>query len=123
MADVTDAFRASRKTIEAKVNELLSKEILLPKIEKWAFIAIIRDTDNSTYDEVIKSSGRGKNLEFRLKVPYEQFKNGNDVERISLIFEALLRSVEKMSELGVQAEDRQLVADLLATAQQQLKIS
>lgn len=60
MADVTDAFRAGRKTIEAKINELLSKEILLTKIEKWAFIAIIRDTDNSTYDEVIKSSGRGK---------------------------------------------------------------
>lgn len=122
MADATDAFRAGRKTIEAKVNELLSKEILLPEIEKWAFIAIIRDTDKSTYDEVIKSSGRGKNLEFRLKAPYEQFKNGNDVDRISLIFGALLRSVEKMSELGAQAEDSQLVADLLFRAKQQLKI-
>ena len=123
MADVTDAYRACRKAIEAKVNELLSQEKLLPKFEKWAFIAIIRDTDNSAYDEVIKKSGKGRVLEFRLKIPYEQFKNGSDTERMDLVFEALFRTAENMEELGVPTEDRRMLANLLTDARQQLTIS
>jgi len=93
---------------------------MLPNIEKWAFIAIIRDSDDPSYDEVIKKSGNGKVLEFRLKIPYTRFRDGSSAEQMNLVFEVLFRSIENMRELGVQTEDRIKVAELLSSAQQEL---
>lgn len=120
MDDVADAYRACRKEIEGKVNLLLVESNLLLGVEKWAFIAIIREVDSPDFVEVVKRGGKGKVLEFRLKIPYVDFRDGSGAQRVSLIFDALLRSAELMKDLKVLAEDVRRVKDILIRVRQDL---
>lgn len=120
MLDVADAYRVCRKEIEAKFNSLISEDDLLPQVDKWAFIAILRDDENSIYQEVVKRSGNGKVLEFRLKISYVDFRDGNASQRMGLIFDALLRSIDLMAELCVLLEDREKLKGLLLKTKREL---
>lgn len=115
-ADIADIYRETRKSVEAEVNRLLSGISLPGTAEKWAVIAIIRAEDYPDYDEIVKKSSGGKVLEFRLKIPHAEFLLASPRQRTRLLFEVLLRSVERMRELGISADTRHVLRALLFRA-------
>ena len=120
MADVGDLYGDSRKAIEAKFNELISEENLLPHIDQWAFIAMILNENGPDYKEVVRRHNKGKEFEFRLKISHADFKNGNDAQRIELVIEALSRAVDLMVKFKVSAEDREKLKALLYKTKDEL---
>jgi hypothetical protein len=122
-ADVADAYRHARKTVETEVNRLLAEVSLAEKAKEWAFIAIIREEESPDYDEVVKKSPKGKGFEFRLKIPHAQFLAATPSERVGLILKALSRSVDLMGPLGVSSDSQALLRDMLARAEQQAKLT
>lgn len=123
MADVSDAYRLCRKEIEAQVNKLLSLENFTSSIQEWAFVAILREEDSPDYDEIAKKTSRGKELEFRLKIPYLEFRDGSNVEKINLIINALERSVAMMGNLGVPSDDRKRISEVLRVARDNISVA
>lgn len=118
--DAFDPYRETMKAIEAVLNRLLEGVSLGPKIEQWAFVAIIRTEDHPDYDEVAKKSSKGKVLEFRLKVPYAEFARASRNGQIRLILGSLSRSVTRMEKLGVPTETQNILNGILARAEEQL---
>lgn len=120
-ADVDDAFMKGMNAIEAGVNQLLGEISLEEKADEWDFIAIILSEDIlSQYPEVVKKSSRGKSLEFRLRIPHSEFLSANSRQRIRLIFQALLRSVDLMAGLGVSREGQNTLRAILARAEKEI---
>lgn len=120
MADVADLYRDCRKAIEAKFNELISEENLLPHIDQWAFIAMILNENGPDYKEVVRNHIKRKVFEFRLKISHADFKSGNDAQRIELVIESLLRAVDLMVKFKVSAEDREKLKALLYKTKDEL---
>jgi hypothetical protein len=118
-ADIADAYRQARKTVETEVNRLLAEVSLAEKAKEWAFIAIIREEDSPDYGEVVKKSAKGKEFEFRLKIPHAEFLPASPTERIGLIFKTLARSVDLMGQLGVSTDTQNALRAVLFRAENQ----
>ena len=54
-----------------------------------------------------------KKLEFRLNIPHDEFKGADEKGKISLIFDAMFRSVDLMSDLGVSEETQEILRSVL----------
>ena len=120
MADVGESYQICSNAIEAKFNELISEENLLPLIDRWSFIAMILNENGPDYKEVVRRSDKGKEFEFRLKISHADFKNGNDAQRIELVIEALLCAVDLMVKFKVSPEDREKLKELLYKTKSEL---
>jgi hypothetical protein len=104
-ADVADAYRVARKSIEEAVNQRLQAVKLSTPFQKWAFIAIIRAEDHPDYGEVKQKDTKRGVIEFRLKVEHQAFLNADAGHQKQLIIEALKRSVSMMAQMGVAEHD------------------
>ena len=123
MADVGRAYMVTRKAIKEAVNEQLRNCPLSTSFKEWTFIAIVLDEDDPDYPEIAKKHVKRKVLEFRLKINHDEFLSASESGRTKLIFDALKRSVNLMSELGVSAEDREKLSKALDAANKKLKTS
>src|SRR5215813_3084789 len=121
-AAVADAYKDARNLVETEVNQFLGEFFIEDKANEWAFIAIIREEHNSGYEEVVKRSSRGKTLEFRLKIPHSEFLSSSPARRIQLIFTGLRRSVTLMEKLGVAADVRRTLEQILSQAEKNLHV-
>src|SRR6267154_1011380 len=119
-ADVGDAHRLARKAVEHAVNERLKNCSLSTNFDEWAFISIIRQRDHPDYPEVKKKHAKRKVLEFRLKIPHQDFLSANEIGRVDLLISALRRSVNLMNEFGVGSEDRAKLLAVLDDTYRQL---
>jgi len=115
--DVGDEYRIVRQKIESEVNQHLELIKLSTKAKKWVFIAIIMQYEDSDYPEVKKWDSRRGVLEFRLKINYYEFKNASFSERMNLVVNALLRTVEYMPKFGVTYEDCEKLKAILLPLQ------
>ena len=113
MLDVADSYRECRKVIESAVNDLMLTETILPEIDKWAYIAIIRDEDHPDYSEISTKSSKGKVLEFRLKVSHEKFLKASNSDRIAMVLDSLDRSIDLMPALNISDDNREKIRDIL----------
>lgn len=113
MLDVADSYRECRKVIELAVNDLILTEAILPEIDKWAYIAIIRDEDHPDYSEISKKSSKGKVLEFRLKISHEKFLKASYSDRIAMVLDSLDRSIDLMSGLNISDDNRMRIRGIL----------
>jgi hypothetical protein len=89
-----ESYRNVRKVIESTFNQNLSKNNYGKSVEQWAFIAIIRPPDLEEYDEIEKYHKRDKSLEFRLRIDYFSFKDGDKSLQKKLICNSLLRCLD-----------------------------
>ena len=119
-ADVGDPFKKATHPVEAALNRLLQGVPFGGKVEDWTFIAIIRQEDHPYYDEVVRKSAKGKTLEFRLKIPHEEFSSASPDGQIRLILQALSRSVTLMGKLGISVEAQNALQTALFRAEQEL---
>jgi len=122
-ADVGDAHRLARKAVEHAVNERLKNCSLSVDFDEWAFISIIRQQDHPDYPEFKKKHAKRKVLEFRLKIPHQDFLNASEIGRVELLVSALKRSVNLMAEFRVSSEDQTKLLAALDDTYRQLAAS
>jgi len=116
-ADVDSAYMKARNVIQPAVNRLLAAVSIPGKVDEWDFIAIIREEDSPDFDEIVKKSAQGKELEFRLKIPHAEFLAASPADRIGLIFKALSLSVDLMAQLGVSTDTQKALREVLFRAE------
>jgi stress-induced morphogen len=101
-AAVGDAFRHAMNSVENTINATIeSKNYNLP-LDGWDCIAILRDDED--FEEVTKYSQKKKDMDFRLKVDYQQFKAGPQLQREKLIYQMLERSLSILKDKGLPSE-------------------
>ncbi|MEN2474771.1 hypothetical protein [Burkholderia sp. GS2Y] len=123
-ADIGDGEHVARNAIEPIVNGCLDKISFLEGFEKWAFISIIlSDKFLPGFPEVAKISSKGKVLEFRFHIPHEIFKQAGSEMKMSMLFDALNRSVDMMSSLKVSSESQDKFRAALKRAREYLLAS
>lgn len=103
--DVYDDYRQARQVIEREINNCIGKKDYGKGLKKWAYIAIIRARDSDDYDEVAEYSKNKGIVEFRLKLNHDAFLKGTPTDRVRLLSDSLIRSLEMMPEIGVVGVD------------------
>jgi hypothetical protein len=121
-ADVDDSYSRIMNLLETELNQLLTDISFGGKAEQWAFIGIIRQQDSPNYDEVVRKSSRGRVLEFRLKIPHAEFLGASPKRQIGLILGALFRSVALMERLGVSADVRDRLQEILKETETKFRV-
>jgi hypothetical protein len=117
-ANAADAYRQARKDVENVINDKLSRSDYGSGIQKWIYIAIIREEDSEDYGEIKKYTRRTKEVEFRLKIEHSKFTTAHSTEQKRLLFESLLRSIREMKELRIPDVDFQrLETDVMSIAE------
>jgi len=85
---------------ETVINEkLVSINFQIDGVDEWAVIAMVLE-DNpilSEYKEIQRFHRKGKVLEYRLRIDYQAFLNSDDLGKVQLFFDMLLRSVDLMA--------------------------
>ena len=99
---VYDSYRKARSKIENAVNNCLKVNDYGKGLNEWAYIAIIKEEETQKYNEIAKYSPKKKEVEFRLKIDYITFLNGDAKKHIQLISASLIRAINMMSDIGVK---------------------
>ena len=86
-------------------------------ILEWSFISIIlSDQFIAHHPEVAKRNKRNRTMEFRLHISYQEFKVADPKKQISMILDAIERSIYLMEQMGISETDRQKLASILSSA-------
>lgn len=93
-ADASDGYMEAMKDVEAALNTGMG-DLEIPQLKSWDFIAIIRQLDSPTYNELKRYHSRDASLEFRLKIDHGEFVRADPLGARRLLMESLLRSVEE----------------------------
>lgn len=116
-AEIGDTFREARNPVETIFSEALANKNYDINLDSWDCIAIIRDDED--FKERIRYSPKNKNMDFRLRIDFEEFRSADNLGRQSLIYEMLERSLSllkgkkgigKISEIDRLASDARQVA-------------
>jgi hypothetical protein len=99
--DVYNEYRSVRKSLEHQINRCIGNKEYGIGLKEWAYLAIIRKEDSKDYDEVAEYSKKKKEAEFRLKIDHNSFLYGEHEDRVRLISDSILRSLEMMPNIGV----------------------
>jgi hypothetical protein len=114
-AAVGEEFRHARNSVEKSINEVIEGRSYDLAIDGWDCIAILRDDEN--FEEITKYSKKKRDMDFRLKVNFQQFKTGPQSLREKLIYEMLERSLTILKDKGLSAEGlNQLHSDIRQVA-------
>jgi len=98
---VFDGFLKAGNHVEEVIQKVLEDKSYDIRLDSLDCIAIIRNDINQegvVFDEVIRYSPKKKDMDFRLKIDYDKFKNGSDKDREILIYTMLLRSLNILKE-------------------------
>jgi len=99
--DVGDACRTVSRQIENTFNQSFSKKSYGRGVKEWAFIPIIlpEKIDGykvEGYTEYRRYPKDDKSIEFRLRIDYVAFRDGDKSSQTKLICEGLIRSLERL---------------------------
>ncbi|OZG70207.1 hypothetical protein BTA51_27465 [Hahella sp. CCB-MM4] len=95
-ADVADNFRAARKKVENAINDEITRGSYEVNLVDWDCIAILRE-DNE-FKEITKYSSSKKEMDYRLNINFQEFKNASAEKQESMIFDMLKRSLTLLKE-------------------------
>jgi hypothetical protein len=117
-ADIGDAFRDARSSVERAINaEIETKHYDIP-LSAWDVIAIIRD--DTDFPEISKYSLKKNDMDFRLAIDHEAFKSGTRLEQQRLVYSMLLRSLSLLREKGISGSGiEHLTSDVIGLGQTQ----
>ena len=92
----------------------------------WAYIAMLEGPIMKTMKlpEIVRRNNKKQDLEFRLKIDYQSFLDGDDNQRLELIIDSLIRCLEhpKMTKTWkVPESDIAILKEALQVAEQQMK--
>lgn len=95
IAEISDEYRIARNSVEKKMNSHLADKTYEMNLDSWDCIGIIRDDDN--FSEVTRFSPKKKDMDYRLRIDLNEFKNNDFFGREKLIYKMLMRSLEMIS--------------------------
>ena len=101
-SDVFDDFRKASLKVEDCINEVIVDKTYGLALDGWDCIAILRNDDD--FEELVQYSPKKKEMDFRLRIDYESFKSGNDLEREQLVFGMLIRSLKLLNVKGLDGD-------------------
>ena len=106
-ARVGTAEHVVRNKIKPVVDEALAELSLEFDLERWSYISIIMPKDFvSDYPEVARLHKKTKVLEFRLHIPFDDFLSASEYDQISMMLNAIERSIDMMGKFKVSEKDR-----------------
>lgn len=117
----TESHKNIRKQLRSPLllveNEIKARVELLTldtKAKKWAVIFMIApEPYSSVFPEVARYSPRSAVIEFRLQVDYQEFGQASEAGRVTLLLDALRRSIRLMEALGINEMDREQLAQVV----------
>lgn len=113
MEECGEENRIIRNEIEPRINELI-KDCVLGDYVEWAVITIILNENAPNYKEIIRRSLKNKELEFRLKIDYNEFMKSDPKQKKRLVLEVLFRSLDLMSKWKeIKLEEREKIKLLI----------
>ena len=102
-----------QREIKPKINELI-KNCTLGDYKEWAVITIILNENGPDYKEIIRRSLKNKELEFRLKIDYNEFMNSDYNHKKKLVLELLIRSLDLMEKwIEIKKEERESIKAII----------
>jgi hypothetical protein len=118
--DLNGSEKVARKKIEPVMNELLSGASV-DNVERWSFIAIIlSEKFLDGVPEIVRKNNRRKELEFRLHISHGEFKESDEQHRISMMLDAVERSIGLMDSLKVSDSNKEIFLDAVNGARRKL---
>jgi len=107
-ARVGTAEHVVRNKIKPVLDEALAELSLEFDLERWSHISIIMPKDfESDYPEVARLHKKNKVLEFRLHIPFDDFLSASEYDQISMMLNAIERSIDMMGKFKVSEKDRE----------------
>ena len=120
-ADVRDGESYARKKISPILTELLNPIVLDSDLKSWSFISIIlSDTFLPGMPEVIKLNKKNMDLDCRIHIDHDRFKEVGEREKIEMMLDAIERSIKMMSKFKVPSKDRGALRNAVVEARARL---
>ena len=108
MQECFENMRIQRE-IKPKINGLI-KHCTLGEYNVWNVITIVLNENGPNYKEIIRRSLKNRELEFRLKIDYDEFIKSNYEHKKKLVIELLLRSLDLMEKWKeIKKEEREKI--------------
>lgn len=101
MADVYEPLRLASREVERELNAAVGSESYGTGVIEWALIYIIMDQVDPNFPEVRRYKKRKREVEFRLKVDHQAFKEADVLAQRKLLSETVLRSIKLSGELKI----------------------
>ncbi|MCL2640194.1 MAG: Imm44 family immunity protein [Phycisphaerales bacterium] len=118
--DVNDAYERFSLDLQMSLDAYLSKNDYGGGLKQWAYMDIIIDHPD-WFPEICKYHRKRQVIEFRLQIPYDQFKSASPDEQRRMVFASILRSTQVARESGKLPKGFDLdrfIADLKEFGQQ-----
>ena len=120
-ADVRDGESYARKKISPILTELLNPIVLDSDLKSWSFISIIlSDTFLPGMPEVIKLNKKNMDLDCRIHIDHDRFKEVGEREKIEMMLDAIERSIKMMSKYKITQGDQDILHGVLTEARKKL---
>ena len=114
--DIEESLRLASNLVEDKINAVIEAKDYDIELESWDCIAIIMK-DESDFTEVVKYSKKKRDMDFRLRVRFEDFIDTDELGRQSLLYQMLQRSLDLLIEKGANTSGISVLrADVERTA-------
>ena len=98
-----------QREIKPKINELIN-HCTLGDYNVWNVITIVLNENGPNYKEIIRRSLKNRELEFRLKIDYDEFIKSDYEHKKKLVIELLLRSLDLMEKWKeIKKEEREKI--------------
>jgi len=98
-----NSLRTIRNSIEKEINDYLSSIGYRNVLEEWWLVIILRDDDVA--DEEVRKE-RGKDIiGMNFKIPYGEFRDGDENKRKALIYDVILRSLDILERRKIKGLD------------------
>ena len=102
-----------QREIKPKINELI-KDCTLGDYKEWAVITIILNEKGPNYKEIVRRSLKNRELEFRLKIDYNEFMKSDYNHKKKLVLELLMRSLDLMEKWkDIKKEERESIKSII----------
>ena len=123
-AAIGTAEHIARNKIKQVLDKALEGLQLEFDLERWSYISIIMPKEFSAdYPEVAKFHKKTKVLEFRIAIPFEDFLNADEKGQISLILDAIEKTIDMMIKFKVPSKDRGALRNVVVESRARLSSS
>ncbi len=111
--DILHPSITARNAVKRVVNTIITTRDYNLPLKSWDVIFILKEQED--LEEIIEYDPEEEEMDFRLRIPYKEFKEADEKGKEKMIFAQLQRSVDLLGDQGISSEGLGLLrADLVA---------